>query len=128
MSTAAWADVTPEQVWQNWQDVSSSYGQTLAATAQERQGDTLVISGMTIASTFEGGAVNGRIDTVNFRDLGDGRVEVTMSPEYPLTVETDDARGRHERGRCHRAPARPGDHRLGRREAETRYDFTAPQP
>jgi Uncharacterized protein conserved in bacteria (DUF2125) len=125
LSTAAWADVTPEQVWQNWQDVSSSYGQTLAATSQERQGETLVISGMSISSTFEGGAVNGRIDTVNFRDLGDGRVEVTMSPEYPLTVDSTTPEG--AKSRVTVTVRQPDLVIIASGDAtETRYDFSGP--
>ena len=125
LSTAAWAQVTPEQVWQNWQDVGQAYGQTLSATAQERQGDTLVISGLKIVSTFEGGSVAGEIATVNFRDLGDGTVEVTMSPDYPLTVETTEP----EVGTTVvKAQVRQPDLKMiaSGSETETRYDFTAP--
>ncbi len=117
LSTAAFADVTPEQVWQNWKDVSSSYGQTLTATSEERQGETLVVSGLKIASTFEGGGVNGEIATVNFRDLGDGRVEVTMSPEYPLTVDTTIPKARRPApASASASPSR--HHRLGRRDLD----------
>ncbi len=125
LSTAAWADVTPEQVWANWKAVSASYGQTLSAASEEKQGDTLVISGLTIASTFEGGSVNGKIDTVNFRDLGDGRVEVTMSPEYPLAVETTTPEGAKTNVDV---TVRQPDLVIiaSGTEAETTYDFTAP--
>lgn len=94
VSTAAQAQVTAEQVWQNWRDASSSYGQTLTATSEARQGDTLVISGLQMSSTFEGGSFTGKIETVNFRELGDGTVEVTMSPEYPLSFNAADDKGK----------------------------------
>lgn len=125
LSTAAIAQVTPEQVWQNWQDVSAAYGQTLTAGSQERQGETLVISGLKISSSFEGGSVAGEIATVNFRDLGDGTVEVTMSPDYPLTVTTTEP----EAGTTTvKANVRQPDLTIiaSGAGAETRYDFTAP--
>ena len=126
LSTAAWADVTPEQVWANWKAVSASYGQTLSAGSEERQGDTLVISGLTIASTFEGGSVNGKIDTVNFRDLGDGRVEVTMSPEYPLAVETTTPEGAKTNVDVTVRQPDLVDHRLGDRGGDDA--MTSPHP
>ena len=59
LSTAAQAQVTPEQVWQNWQDLSTSYGQTIAAESEVRDGDTLTVTGMQIDSEFDGGTVSG---------------------------------------------------------------------
>ena len=47
---AAWADVTPEEVWQNWQDTSAAMGQTVVAGSVAREGDTLKIGAVTMAS------------------------------------------------------------------------------
>lgn len=84
---AALADVTPEQVWQNWQDLSASYGQKMVAASTARQGDTLVVKGLDV--TLENPEVKsaGKIDELRFRDKGDGSVQVTMSDSYPLTLE-----------------------------------------
>lgn len=84
--TGAFAEVTPEDVWQNWQDLSASYGQTVTATSAERDGDTLVVSGVTISQDKDGVAVSGSIDELNFTDNGDGSVDITMSDSYPLLV------------------------------------------
>ena len=125
LSTAAHADVTPEQVWANWQQLSSSYGQTLTAASQARQGDTLVVSGMKVVSTFEGGSLQGTIDTVNFRDLGNGTVEITMSPDYPLTIDTTSTEGKKSEIKV---TIRQPDLKMiaAGSDTETRYDFTAP--
>jgi hypothetical protein len=126
LSTAAWADVTPEQVWAKWKSVSASYGQSVTAASETRQGDTLVISGLSIASTFEGGSVNGTIGTVNFRDLGDGRVEVTMSPEYPLSVEVATPEG--VKTNVDVTVRQPDLLMIASgTDTETRYDLTAPK-
>lgn len=84
--TGAFADVTPEQVWQNWQDMSASYGQTMTATSATRSGDTLVVEGLEVKTDEDGFVMQGTIETVNFRDKGDGSVEITMSDSYPLTL------------------------------------------
>ena len=85
--TGAYADVTPEEVWQNWQDMSASYGQTVTATSAERDGDTLVVSGVAVTYDKDGVAVSGSMDELNFTDNGDGSVDVTMSESYPLLVK-----------------------------------------
>lgn len=87
-TSAAYADVTSAQVWQNWKDLSTGYGQKVTTTSEVQQGDTLVITGMVIESVTPEVSLRGTLDEVRFRELGDGRVEVTMSPEYPITVET----------------------------------------
>ncbi len=125
ITTAAFAEVTADQVWQNWRDVSASYGQTLTAASEARQGDTLVISGLSIASAFEGGSVSGVIETVNFREIGDGTVEITMSPEYPLAVSSTDPDGKVN---TFNVTIRQPDLAIiaAGTDTETRYDFTAP--
>ncbi|QYK42054.1 MAG: DUF2125 domain-containing protein [Paracoccaceae bacterium] len=92
-TTALHAQVTPEQVWQNWKDLATGYGQTVSTGSESRQGDTLVITGMTMEQADGDVAVTGTIDEVRFRDLGNGTVEVTMSPTYPLTMNTVNAEG-----------------------------------
>ena len=39
-ATVARADVTPEEVWQNWQDSYAAMGQTMTAARAARDGDT----------------------------------------------------------------------------------------
>lgn len=89
-STAVNAQVTAEQVWENWLGLATGAGQTLETESVEREGDTLVVTGMEITQEEEGVTVYGSLDEVRFRDMGDGKVEVTMSPVYPLTITTDD--------------------------------------
>ena len=125
ISTAAHAELTADQVWMNWKAVSASYGQTVTAASETREGDTLAIKGLTIASTFDGGSINGTIEAVNFRELGDGTVEVTMSPDYPLVVNSTDPDGKKS---VVNVSVRQPDLKIiaSGTEAETRYDFTAP--
>ncbi len=80
------ADVTPEEVWQNWQDASAAMGQTLIAATTTRDGDTLRIENITIASAAEGVTAEGNLAQISMKDQGDGTVLVTMSPEYPIKM------------------------------------------
>ena len=84
--SGAFAEITPEEVWQNWQDLSASYGQTVTAESAERDGDTLVVTGLSMAMEQDGMSMEGWIDEVSFTDLGDGTVEITMSDTYSITM------------------------------------------
>lgn len=89
MACAAWpalADVTPEEVWQNWQDASAAMGQTVVAGSVARDGDVLTIDAITIASAANGVTTEGSIEQILMQDQGDGTVLVTMSPDYPLKM------------------------------------------
>ncbi|MCA3486855.1 MAG: DUF2125 domain-containing protein [Rhodobacter sp.] len=125
ISTAAHAELTADQVWTNWKAVSAASGQIVTAASEAREGDTLAIKGLTIVSTFDGGSINGTIEAVNFRELGDGTVEVTMSPEYPVVVNSIESDGRKI---VINVAVRQPDLKIiaSGSEAETRYDFTAP--
>lgn len=88
-TSAARAEVTAEQVWQSWQEFGSSSGQTITAASQSKSGDTLTLGGITYTAPVEGGSIQGTLDSLVMRERGDGTVEVTMSPEMPLTMKID---------------------------------------
>lgn len=123
---AALADVTPEEVWQNWKDMSASYGQTITTASEERDGDALVVSGLTVGSEQEGAKVAVTVEEVRFTDLGDGTVEVTLSDSYPMTISMPaEEEGPEE---VVITISHPGMSLLASGSAEeTRYDFTAPE-
>lgn len=94
----ALADVTPEEVWQNWQAFYSSSGSTITTGAVERDGDTLVITGFTASIDGDGASSETTIAEIRLRDTGEGTVEVTMSDEATFTsanpaAEDDKAMG-----------------------------------
>lgn len=85
-SSSAFADITPEEVWQGWSELAQGFGQTVTTASTERQGDTLVVSGVAMSQDNLGVAAGLTIEEVRLRDMGDGRVEVTMSPSVPFTA------------------------------------------
>lgn len=124
---AVQAQVTPEEVWQNWQELSASYGQTLTTTDVSRQGDTLRVQGLTIVMDQPESEirVTGTLDEVSFRDTGTGAVEITMSDSYPLTVEVDSD---GEQSKIDLLVSSPGlVMTASGNSTDTGYDFTAPQ-
>lgn len=83
------AQVTPEEVWQNWQDLATSNGQTIKSTSATRDGDTLRVEGTAISlDDGAGSSFNSEIGVLNFKDLGDGTVEVTMPDTYPISIKS----------------------------------------
>lgn len=92
-ANAALADITPEEVWQNWQDMSASYGQTVTSTSAVRDGDALIVTGMAIRQDEDGVKVDVTIDEVVFTDNGDGTVEITMSDAYSIDMTLPAAEG-----------------------------------
>jgi hypothetical protein len=92
---AAWADVTPEEVWQSWQGLATSAGQDLTFDDATQTGDTLAVTGLVLTFTDEmGGSFSAALDTLTFKDNGDGTVAVTMADSYPMTLAfPDDGEG-----------------------------------
>ena len=90
---AALADVTPEQVWENWRSLSSSYGQTVTTTGEAREGDALVVKGLSITSKNAEAEATVTIDELKFTDKGDGSVDVTMSEASKMAMKTPGAEG-----------------------------------
>lgn len=86
LGTAARAQVTPEQVWQSWNDYYTSMGQSITTGSQTRDGDTLVLGQVAIGATMPGGSLNITVGDVRMRDAGDGTVEVSFAPEMPVTI------------------------------------------
>lgn len=91
--TAAWADVTAEQVWQDWTGYYTELGQTVTTGSQGKQGDTLIITDAVFASTVEGGSFSASIADLKLRETGDGRVEVTLSNDIAMRILSKPASG-----------------------------------
>ena len=125
--TGAQAQVTPEEVWQSWQAMSTGAGQELAVGSATRNGDTLEVSGVALSmKDATGGAFTANIDKLNFKDLGDGTVEVSMSETYPMTISMPktDTSGPTD---IKITVSQPGIKIIAGGSAdETSYDFIAP--
>jgi hypothetical protein len=82
--TAASADVTADQVWQSWVDYYAGLGQTITEGSRSMDGDTLVITDVTMAAAMPDGSFSVALPEVRLKELGDGRVEVTLPASIPI--------------------------------------------
>ncbi len=84
----ALADVTPEQVWENWKALSAAQGQTIAAASEAREGDALVVKGITMTTAQTGASGTLALDQATFTDAGDGSVVLTTSDVMTMAIKS----------------------------------------
>jgi hypothetical protein len=84
MLTTSVQAMTAAEVWQNWKDFATSTGQVVTTGGETMAGDTLVVSKASFVTSDPEMTVTVAIDELRFQELGDGSVEVTMSPSYPI--------------------------------------------
>ncbi len=87
-ANTALADVTPEEVWQTWQDFYVTSGSTVTTATAARDGDTFVVTGFKAVVDTPEMQSESTIAEIRLRDLGDGTVEMTMSDEMQLSSKT----------------------------------------
>ncbi|MCR8826837.1 DUF2125 domain-containing protein [Pseudosulfitobacter koreensis] len=95
-STAAYADLTAAEVWNNWRDYMSDVGYEVTG-AESQSGDTLTISDVRMRMEIEGEGDTAdtsiTMDTLTFTDVGDGSVSVEIPAVSKITVDADPASG-----------------------------------
>lgn len=129
LAAPAMADVTPEQVWENWLALAQGNGQTVTTESVARDGDALVVTGLKLGIAQDGMTGEGSIEEMVFTDQGDGTVAVTMSENYPISLTFDAPAEEPEAGPTTVTidVTQPGLTILASGDtAETTYDFTAP--
>jgi hypothetical protein len=87
-SGAAFADVTADQVWASWRDFSARMGQSVTARAETRSGDRLTIIDATFTTADPDVRIVTRFSEIALRDLGDGRVRITLPPDFTVSMKT----------------------------------------
>ncbi len=90
-SAPAFADVTADQIWQNWKELSAASGQTFTTGSEARAGDTLTLTDLLITAPNAQNTMTVAIPQVAFRETGDGRVDVTMSDSYTIKSQSKNA-------------------------------------
>ncbi|CAN1488608.1 Protein of unknown function DUF2125 [Paracoccaceae bacterium] len=125
-ATGACADVTPEEVWESWQAMSTAVGQELTVGGSARNGDTLEVTGIVISFKDDlGGSASASLDKLSFKDNGDGTVAVIMPDTFPLTVMPPPEEGGPTEVKL--SVMQPGMKiTAGGSATETSYDIAAP--
>ncbi len=83
----AWADLTPADVWGDWQQYMEGMGYTVTAT-QSEAGDTLTVSDISFGMQIPDnqGDMQMQIGTMQFQQLGDGTVAVILPDSMPMSM------------------------------------------
>jgi len=126
LATAASADVTPQEVWDNWQAMMTTAGQELTTGNVAQTGDTLEVTDVTVTMKDDlGGSASISFDKLSFKDNGDGTVAVTMPDSYPVSLAfpaTEDGPSA-----ISMTVSQPGMQiTAGGSATETSYEFAAP--
>ncbi|OAN77169.1 hypothetical protein A8B82_13280 [Sulfitobacter sp. EhC04] len=87
LSSAAWADLTPTQVWGDWRQYMEGMGYGISASENEAGGN-LTVSDLTLDMPMpdEGGAVTMTMGTFEFVANGDGSVAIVMPATLPMAI------------------------------------------
>ena len=86
--TTASAEVTAQQVWDNWTEQMAVYGQGFTTTGEATSGDTLIIGGVKIEMADDEATIVADIGNINLTENGDGTVTITMAQSYPIKIES----------------------------------------
>ncbi|QBF33806.1 DUF2125 domain-containing protein [Thalassococcus sp. S3] len=83
--TSAYADVTAQDVWQDWQSYIAGSGYEITAT-ENMSGNTLTVSdiSMSLAMEADNSAVSVTMGDLEFVENGDGTVSVVMPETVPI--------------------------------------------
>ncbi len=94
MSAPAFADVTPEQVWQSWLDYYEAAGYEITESGREQAGDTLTLKDVTAKATAPDSQAELSFGTVTLTDTGDGKVRTVFSDRATGSVSGTDPDGK----------------------------------
>lgn len=82
------ADVTAQQVWDNWKESLNVYGDGGVSIGSETMaGNSLTVSDIVLAMDDDDVSVESLIGTIVFSEQGDGTVSVVMSETTPITID-----------------------------------------
>ncbi|MBL4915774.1 DUF2125 domain-containing protein [Szabonella alba] len=87
LPATARADLTADQVWQNWQDLAAVSGQTLRPGQTSREGGDLILSDVAISVISPEASASGVIPRIEMRETGNGSVTVTLSDRYAMQLD-----------------------------------------
>ena len=89
-ANAAFADLSAQDVWEDWKGYMSSFGYALDGT-ENMSGDTLTVTDLNMAMQLpdDAGDMKMTISEFSFTNNGDGTVTMTIPPVMPLTLSVN---------------------------------------
>ncbi len=94
-TTASFAEVTPQQVWDNWRGYLEGYGYSVTANEIASSGaiDVTGLS-MSVEMPEEAGNIAVTLGDIRFVDNGDGSVGIVMADSAPVSIKIRPADGK----------------------------------
>ncbi|MBD3679559.1 MAG: DUF2125 domain-containing protein [Rhodobacteraceae bacterium] len=87
VASFSWADVTPEEVWQDWKDYSARFGQTVETGSETRTGETLTVGDIRMTMEMsDGSKFSSQLGDLDLRQLGDGSVAIDMGVSQVMSI------------------------------------------
>ena len=84
---AALADVTAQEVWENWKQSLDLYGENGVTIGEETvAGDTVTVSNVAISFSDDEVTVTGDMGEIVFTENGDGTVSIAMAESFPMEI------------------------------------------
>ncbi len=94
LASTAMAEVTAQQVWDDWKANMDLYGDTGLTIGSEVAGPgTVTVTDIAMSMDDGDMTVDANMGNLVFTENGDGTVSVTMSEEYPIVMTWDDYNG-----------------------------------
>ncbi len=82
----AQAGLSALDVWNGIRSYVESAGQAVSVGSQSSEGTSLLLRDVKVSAEMPDGTFAATIDLLEFRERSDGTVDVTMSPDVPLSV------------------------------------------
>ncbi len=93
LPTAAFAELSATDVWDQWKSFVEAGGQTVSIGSQSYSGGTLTLNNVSMNMAFPEGMAASSLEFIEFRERSDGTVAVTMAPDFPFTITVDPKEG-----------------------------------
>ena len=121
----ALADLTPSDVWDDWQELLGRYGAELSFDRTSNTGNGISIIGLSARMPVTDGATVMDIGTLTFSERGDGSVLIEMEDELSWDIEINGPDG--EEGSVGFTLKQPGASLVASGDPDNlRYDFDYP--
>lgn len=93
LPSVALAELSALEVWKSWKSYAEQAGQTVSVGSQNTSGGVLMLNDVSMVVEFPDGRAASTIEFLEFRELGDGTVAITMAPDLPMSITVDPAIG-----------------------------------
>ena len=89
----ALAQVSADDVWNDWQEIFANYGMELTTEGQSSSGGIVTVMGASLGAELPEGNFLIELGDLTFAETGSGTVRVSMAVEAPIRVDVTDEEG-----------------------------------